>query len=758
MTFRTARFILLLAAAWTAPIDAQSANGADSIRVERLAGLGRVWGYAKYFHPALAYRSDIDWDAALVAAIPLVRQSRTAAEYRAAVQSMLDVLEDPLTHVVSEPDAASADNALPARELDYQSTPENILVVTVGNYYSLSSPLAQRKLQELAGAIPKARAVVFDLRSRSATDGFARAQVAGTLAEIQRLLIGDTLATPGDWRRVYYGYESPSPFSSGQYRTGVTVFNGSLVLPTRSQRDIPSIFVVNRHSALLPVSTALQVAGSALVVFEGDLRTHTIGEFTPVTLADGLMATVRQSESVLADGTSAVFQPDAIVPDVATRTSDPPLLRALGMARDFERSRVRRRRLPSSIAPPRERSYPQMRAPTIEYRLLAAFRIWSAIEYFFPYKQLLDHDWNGVLAEVIPAFEGAADAREYTLAVVTLASKIQDSHAYVGGMVFNDDIVGAGYPPVRVRVVQGTPVVTALFDTAAALAAGLQVGDIVVSVDGKPAAARLTEIGSYYSVSTPQSRMDKATLSFMNGPVGSKVTLTVRDRANREKQVMLERRREDFNTLYHRERRGDVVRMLPGNVGYVDLDRLPFDGVESMFERLKETKAIVFDMRGYPNGTYWRIAPYLTDSVRVVARFETPMAGHHPQAPAAESFVQTVEPVANRELRYRGRTVMLIDERSVSQAEHMGLFLRGAGGTRFVGTPTAGANGEITTITIPGGISVGFTGQGVTWPDGRQLQRTGLRPDIVAKPTIAGIRAGRDEVLETALRSLSGRR
>ena len=37
------------------------------------------------------------------------------------------------------------------------------------------------------------------------------------------------------------------------------------------------------------------------------------------------------------------------------------------------------------------------------------------------------------------------------------------------------------------------------------------------------------------------------------------------------------------------------------------------------------------------------------------------------------------------------------------------------------------------------------------WPDGKQFQRVGLVPEIEVKPTIAGIRAGRDEVLERAV-------
>jgi C-terminal processing protease CtpA/Prc len=94
---------------------------------------------------------------------------------------------------------------------------------------------------------------------------------------------------------------------------------------------------------------------------------------------------------------------------------------------------------------------------------------------------------------------------------------------------------------------------------------------------------------------------------------------------------------------------------------------------------------------------------------------------------------------------------MLIDERAISQAEHSGLFYRAANGTVFIGSPTQGADGDVTNFMAPGGIRIAFTGLDVRWPDGRQLQRVGLVPDIEVHPTITGIQAGRDEVLERAL-------
>ena len=78
-------------------------------------------------------------------------------------------------------------------------------------------------------------------------------------------------------------------------------------------------------------------------------------------------------------------------------------------------------------------------------------------------------------------------------------------------------------------------------------------------------------------------------------------------------------------------------------------------------------------------------------------------------------------------------------------------FLIAANQTRIVGSPTAGANGDVTSYTIPGSITLTFSGQRVRHADGRQLQRVGLIPDIRIAPTASDIAARHDVVLEAGL-------
>jgi hypothetical protein len=89
---------------------AQSPSAQESLRLDRLLAVAKLWAATKYFHPYLAYRDDIDWDAALVKAIPKVNAANNGVDYSAAVAAMLSELGDPATRVLSTPAAPDNDS------------------------------------------------------------------------------------------------------------------------------------------------------------------------------------------------------------------------------------------------------------------------------------------------------------------------------------------------------------------------------------------------------------------------------------------------------------------------------------------------------------------------------------------------------------------------------------------------------------------------------------------------------------------------
>ena len=62
---------------------------------------------------------------------------------------------------------------------------------------------------------------------------------------------------------------------------------------------------------------------------------------------------------------------------------------------------------------------------------------------------------------------------------------------------------------------------------------------------------------------------------------------------------------------------------------------------------------------------------------------------------------------------------MLVDESTMSRAEYFTMALQSVPGAIVVGSQTAGADGNVSSIALPGGITAHFSGVAVRYPDGR---------------------------------------
>jgi len=79
------------------------------------------------------------------------------------------------------------------------------------------------------------------------------------------------------------------------------------------------------------------------------------------------------------------------------------------------------------------------------------------------------------------------------------------------------------------------------------------------------------------------------------------------------------------------------------------------------------------------------------------------------------------------------------------------MAFRAGDNTTIIGSTTAGADGNVSAIQLPGGLQTMISGIGIFYPNGEETQRVGIVPDIEIKPTIKGIKEGRDELMEKAI-------
>ncbi len=718
------------------------------LRMERLISAGKLWGTLKYFHPYLAYKN-IDWDSALIRTIPKINNAKTTDEYAKAVQEMLASLDDPVTRVLPAKAAATTEVLKKTTPFSYK-TEDGILVITITRKDESLFRETVQQLRSLIKELPSVKGIIFDFRYGDFPEGVL------SRSGFSNYLSSSTLDAPGKRYRVHRGFADQANVDGGGYSSTFVVSDSLRITPVNGAKDTPTVFIVNGAVSLPPLALALQSAGKGVVIAEGQVTDESVVTTQLISLGEGLSAKIRVSELVFQDGTSG-FSPDIFIPtSELSEQANPALKRALEVVRSPLKTTSPKKNIPITGITNPDNPYKEMQYPPVEYRLLAAFRIWAVFNYFFPYRDLMEEDWNRIFAQYLPRFEAAQNAQEYALTITELVAHTHDSHVFVNSPVLRE-YFGTHQPPLMIRIIEDVAIVERILDETQTKQVGIEIGDVILKVDGESVENCRARIAKQHASSTPQALLSTIAFRLLQGPQNSVVSLVVRDRQNRVKDVQLTRSASSFS-LPQKRRTGEIVKIIPGNIGYVDLDRLTVPMIDEMFEKLKDTKAIIFDMRGYPNSTAWWIAPRLTEKTgTITALFNWPIVSLSKEegfSPVVyESNSQILLPTTK--WRYKGKTVMLIDERAISQAEHTGLFFRAANGTKFIGTPTQGADGGATSFYVPGDINISFTGISVRHPDGQQLQRVGLIPDILVKPTIAGLRAGRDEILEQAIEYLN---
>ena len=98
--------------------------------------------------------------------------------------------------------------------------------------------------------------------------------------------------------------------------------------------------------------------------------------------------------------------------------------------------------------------------------------------------------------------------------------------------------------------------------------------------------------------------------------------------------------------------------------------------------------------------------------------------------------------------------VVLISNRSVSSAEHVCQILRQSDQVTFIGQQTAGINGTVIQLWLPGQIQLTFTGMQLLNPDGSDFHGIGIIPDVEVVPSAEALARGEDPELQAAIEFL----
>jgi C-terminal processing protease CtpA/Prc len=401
-----------------------------------------------------------------------------------------------------------------------------------------------------------------------------------------------------------------------------------------------------------------------------------------------------------------------------------------------------------------ELGYDAIKLPDPGFQLLALFRFWNIIQYWYPYRDIMQEDWDKVLTDFIPLIAQAGDRDDYQRQMMALIARVHDTHANLWSSLQSRPPVGACQLPVNVRFVQDKAVVAGYLDAAAGAATGMKLGDIVESIDGAATPDLVKKWKPFYAASNDAAILRDMGRQFTRGACTDSRIVVRRGSDTLEFTAKrLAGMAATGTGIGTHDLPGETFRKLSDDVAYLKLSSVKVADVPKYIDSAAGTKGLIVDIRNYPSEfVVFALGGLLVEKETPFVRFTAGDLAN----PGAFHFGPPISlgPAAPH---YAGKVVILVDEVSQSQAEYTTMAFRSSPNAYVIGSTTAGADGNVSSIPLPGGLRSMISGIGVFYPDKRPTQRVGILPDLEVKPTIEAIRDGRDQLLEAAQRWILGR-
>lgn len=704
-----------------------AAVASDSAGVARLTALAMVWQTVAAHHPWIAAHTDA-WDGAVARALPAVRAAGDVDALASAAGTLLGMLQDPVTRVERTTAPMDAPGRVRAETRSDGGESTLLLTIVPGTSYSATDRATMRAA--LTGDLSR---VVLDLRGDGGAPSPAAQAAVDVLTEstaLVRSLIATSLplgvVSSRDQRTTldvarYPGDDGAVEVTRGAAR--LTRYDGGVLEPGAS-REARVRVLVDAGTALPRQVAALVASGRATV--EGAADETLVVSSVRIPLGHGVYARIRTGDATFR---GATFR----------NAPRPTLAFAAEIAR-FAGDTV---------------AYPHLGA-----RVLAGYRVWSIMRTRHAHRVSYDDDIDAAFERVIPRLEAAGNREQYGAALRDLVASFDDSQVMLERRAADGRGTTAS-APIRVRPVEGRMIITAV----GAGVSGVSIGTEITAVDGFPIPAWLLDHRRDAPASNDWTRARDLARALPTGMAGS-IALTVRDATGPERAVTLARvalpdANASLNAPGPAPERTTPVSRVYGDIAYIDLQRANDASVDSLLAGTTSARAIVLDLRGTTTVSPATLLRRLGVQAEFIA---ARMLVRHEGFACVSAFVRDARRECSEEqatqsvlLRspepatYRGRLAVLVDERTQGGAERLALALESGANATLIGSTSAGAAAPVVVTRLPGNLSLRYPEVELRRADGGQLHRVGLTPTVETRPTVRGIRAGKDEPLDRAI-------
>ena len=395
-------------------------------------------------------------------------------------------------------------------------------------------------------------------------------------------------------------------------------------------------------------------------------------------------------------------------------------------------------------------------------KLAGLAELWAQAKFGFAnFWHVPQLNWDQTYRDFIPKVLATRSTEDYYRVLQSFYALLQDGHSNV----YSPELIEGKLSrlPLRTRLVDGHLLVIGSRDPSANLQ-GLHAGDEIVTINAEPAISWAERnVAPYVSASTSQDRNTRTYeyVPFL-APTGTTFTLGTQTSSGEQTTHVFEVTKSVSQHLLPFE-----LRFLPGNIAYVALNAFENDTAAKEWNKhwpeISKAKSIILDLRengGGSDSVGYQILRTFIDKPTPVGLSRSPrwIATYRAWGKAETPLrfpVETLEPDPAR--HFSGSIVLLTSPRTFSAGEDMVVVFTQAHRGKIVGEPTGGSSGQPLMFKLPGGGTARVCTKHDSFADGREFVGVGIQPDIPVHLTRADILAGRDSVLDTAVRSLQNK-
>jgi C-terminal processing protease CtpA/Prc len=362
---------------------------------------------------------------------------------------------------------------------------------------------------------------------------------------------------------------------------------------------------------------------------------------------------------------------------------------------------------------------------------------WNVFQHFYPYFDLINVDWKSQLTRALQKAQLDKNETDFLWTLRKMVAALKDGHNRVSHPLEKDY---AGFP-FKVDWIENHVVITAAKNNQ------FQKGDIIVSIDGVAAGEVLKNAETFISGS-PQWKRKQALERFGLGPTNTTAQLIIQ-RDDKTIDITVTR---NFQGKLEEFKRKPFLK-LNDNIFYVDLVKLSYQEALKVIDKLAGANGVILDIRGGGTYTLREVFFHLVDTDMKDFILSVPEVIYPDRENVEYTGYDYTYPC--RPPLIKGKKVFITDNRAnnlsesfLGIAEHLKLG-------EIVGQPTAGIDGQFNSFFLPGRYRVYWAGLRVMKQDRTQFFLKGIEPTVLVQRTIKGVKQGKDELLEEAIRIIN---